>query len=348
MNKLKTIAFLALTTLTVSLTSAEPYNNLFRIIRPNGDVCVDTANKGVVRAQKNKAYPFGSKVATGADSSAVILFTETDAVRVMPASAVNIVLNNGQREVELLCGSVVTRISATATNDPFIVKTSLGTISSITGNCRISYKETAVEEGSDITKVLTATSEPSSKMKLVGAQYIIPILKNGNSAEISSKADDSYMVITDLLGDYDVYVNSGIEADPVVYEENPNLHIVSMSTKSLLKMWRKNALNSGRPIVSVFATNPTGKALESFAFAVGKSDVVTASNVVMEPVTNELDSAESQTSSYADTSVREEEDDASIEDLTAEVSGEDVVSEEESAPEAEAVTDDSGDFDFLF
>ena len=43
------------------------------------------------------------------------------------------------------------------------------------------------------------TAESSSKMKFIGRQFIIPSLKNGFGARISSNADDSYTVVKILF-----------------------------------------------------------------------------------------------------------------------------------------------------
>ena len=54
---------------------------------------------------------------------------------------------------------------------------------------------------------------------------------------------------------------------------------VAMSAQSMVKIWREKAPVGGRLIVSVLATGPDGKGRESYAFAVGRNNVVTRSNV---------------------------------------------------------------------
>ena len=71
---------------------------------------------------------------------------------------------------------------------------------------------------------------------------------------------------------------------PSESEEADVLLPVAMSAQSMVKIWREKAPVGGRLIVSVLATGPDGKGRESYAFAVGRNNVVTRSNVFDLPV----------------------------------------------------------------
>lgn len=293
----KTPAILIAAALTALSASAEPYTRLFRIINPQGDCTIRRPGATEFeKVQRDKAYPFGSEVSCGKESSSVLLFSDVDAVRLLADSSAEVNLSDGGKQsriVSLQHGTVLTRINATTTNDFVMIDTPAGRVRSIIGNCRISVSsEPPTKTDPEIINV-ELRAEPSSMMKFVGHQYIIPVLKNGFGARISSYRDDSYTYISDLLGDYSVFVNTGVDPDPPEpFEENGELNPVKLSTKAALRVWRERAPIGNTLVVAVLATTPSGKGRESFAFAVGKSEIAARSNVFLDTITNELAMAE--------------------------------------------------------
>lgn len=277
---------------------AEPYSRLFKVINPQG-VC-EIRRSGAEtfeKAQRDKAYPFGSTVRCGKDSSAVLMFSAADAVRIMADSRADVLLEEkGGKEtrvVSLLDGTALTRINATTTNDFVVVDTPVGRVSSIIGNCKIILACRPATKLEPAQFDVELRAEPSSRMKVTGDQFIIPVLKNGFGARIQSYLDNSYSFITDLLGDYVIYVNTGLDRNPPdPLEENSALSPIKVSAKSALRIWREKAPASDTLVVAVLATTPVGKGRESFAFAVGKSDIAARSNVFLDTITNELAMAE--------------------------------------------------------
>lgn len=297
-KKMKKTTLLAMAAMVAAVSLAEPYTRLFRVVNTQGDCRVRRPGAEAFEpVQRNKAYPFGSKVECGKDSSAVLLFSDTDAVRMLAETraAVTIESKEGKdtRVVTLVRGSLLTRIGAGTAEDFVVIDTPAGRVRAITGNCKISMERTGASRHTPATVDVEFRAEPAGKMKLVGRQFIIPILTNGFGARVSSYEDDSYTVITDLLGDYGVFVNTGLEADPPEpYEENQNLNRIKMSTKAALRLWRQKAEIGDTTVVAVLATNSAGKGRESFAFAVGKADIAARSNVFIETLTNDLAAAE--------------------------------------------------------
>lgn len=286
----------AIAALAAAISSAEPYTRLFKVANPSGECRIWKAGATAAEpAQRNKAYPFGSTVVCGKDGSATLLFSETDAVRLLENTAAKVTLADTPAEsriVNLERGTALTRIGVNTAEDFVIVDTPAGRIRAISGNCRISVAATPAAKSSPGSVDVELRAEPASKMKVVGGQFIIPVLKNGNGALIESRTDDSYTCVTDLLGDYIVYVNTGFEADPPEpYEENPALNRIKFSTKAGLRLWREKAAVGGATVVAVLATSPTGKGRESFAFAVGKSSIAARSDIPAD-TTNEVAKAD--------------------------------------------------------
>lgn len=287
----------AIVAMVAAVSFAEPYTRLFKVINSSGDCRIKRLGDAAFEAvQRNKAYPFGSRVVCGKDSSAVLLFSENDAVRLLENSAAEVSLGVAPAErriVNLKRGTALTRIGVNTAEDFVVIDTPIGLVRSISGNCRISVAEIPATKTEPASVDVELHTESASKMRVIGHQYIIPVLKNGYGARINSRIDGSYTYVADTLGDYFVYVNTGLEADPPEpYEENPALNRLKFSTKAGLRLWREKAAVGGTTVVAVLATTPAGKGRESFAFAVGKADIAARSNVFMDTVTNEMAKAE--------------------------------------------------------
>lgn len=287
----------AIAALAAAVSFAEPYTRLFKITSTSGDSRIKKPGAASFEpVQRNKAYPFGSSVVCGKDGSAVLLFSENDAVRLIENTAATILIGNAPEEsriVRLARGTALTRIGVNTANDFVMVDTPAGRIRAISGNCRIAVARIPATKAEPESVDVELRAEPASKMKVIGEQFIIPVLKNGYGARITSRTDGSYTCVSDVLGDYIVYVNTGFEADPPEpYEENPLLNRVKFSTKSALRLWREKAAVGGATVVAVLTTSPSGKGRESFAFAVGKSSIAARSDVFSDAVTNEIAKAE--------------------------------------------------------
>ena len=265
--------------LVAGTLSADNFNNLFRVMAPHGDCQIQRPGQEAFEpVLKGKAYPFGSLLRCGKDSDMVVTFSEQDAVRVMPNSVIAAELDreaDNRRVVSLKEGDILVRLDVLNTNRSVIVDTPVGRCVSMVGNAKLHLVTNQAGHSLEIR------AEASCQVKVVGPQYVIPDLVNGNAISVSMPADSSMTTIRDILGDYRIFVNKGLELNPDTSEaESSNVLLpVAMSSGSTVKIWRERAPIGGRLIVSVLATGPDGKRRESYAFAVGQNSVVTQSDV---------------------------------------------------------------------
>lgn len=294
MSKLGKIASIAIVVLVSTIALAEPYNRLFRINHPDGDCMVKRPGDAFFEpAIRGKAYPFGTQVKCGVNSSAVLLLTDMDAVRLLADSEVSVKLEGESRVIQLIKGLVVTRIGANTTNNAVIVDTPVGRCSSIVGDCKIALTTVPATKKSLAFNIVELRAQPVSQLKFVGSQYIVPMIKNGHGMTIKETPSRNYTEILDLLGDYPILINSGLDPDPAGdLNENTFIQPIAMNAKSMVKLWRKKAPEGGRIIASGLATAPSGKGTESFAFAVGKPNVANRTNLLLQDKLAEEDGEE--------------------------------------------------------
>lgn len=278
------IAFAVAIALAATSLRADTFNNLLRVIAPRGECQIRLpGSEEYAPVLKGRAYPFGSLVRTGKDSDIVIALSDRDAVRLSDNTVVAFDLDhkaNDCRVVGLRAGEILTRLDVVNTNEFVVIDTPAGRGVEMVGNARFKLTSTPLDD------TLEVRAEASSSIKIVGPQFAIPGLKSGNGVSITTMKDNSMTRISDLLGDYRVFVNKGNEFNPDTsdVDANESLLPVSMSSRSTVKIWREKAPVGGRLIVSVLATGPDGKGRESYAFAVGKDNVVTRSDVFNLPV----------------------------------------------------------------
>ena len=321
--------------------SADNFNNLFRVMSPRGDCQIRRLGQEAFEPViKGKAYPFGSLLRCGKESEMVISLSEKDAVAMTAESVVVAKLDRedgNRRIISLMQGEIKARLDVLNTNASVIIDSPVGRCVSMVGNAKIKVLSTPGED------TLEITAGASCQVRLVGPQFVIPELKVGQSIAISTLTDNSQTRIRDVAGDYRIFVNKGLELNPMPSEseEADVLLPVAMSAQSMVKIWREKAQIGGRLIVSVLATGPDGKGRESYAFAVGRNNVVTRSNVFDQPAVGE----------EASTAVTTDAADGAGADIFAEPADADGI-EEAKTPAAEeaaapAQQDNSLD-DFLF
>ena len=282
-NNLQTCLVLA-AAMVAGTVSADNFNNLFRVMSPRGDCQIRRLGQEAFEPViKGKAYQFGSFLRCGKNSEMVISLSEKDAVAMTADSVVTAKLdheNGNRRIVSLMQGEIKARLDVLNTNASVIIDSPVGRCVSMVGNAKIKLTSAPGED------TLEITAGASCQVRFVGPQFVIPELKVGQSIAISTLTDNSQTRIRDIAGDYRVFVNKGLEFDPMPSEseEADVLLPVAMSAQSTVKIWREKAPVGGRLIVSVLATGPDGKGRESYAFAVGRNNVVTRSNVFDQPV----------------------------------------------------------------
>ncbi len=265
-NGLKFSAWAGLVLVAGSLRAA-PFEPLFRVFNPAG-ICQVRKPGGEVfePALKGKAYPYGTAVQTGPASSATLLLSSRDAVKLGADTQVTMAVGGApeERVLHFARGQLIGSMDASNPERALTVETPVGSLSALSGNCKLTLTPTPKAFELDVL------AESGGQLKFAGPQFTLPVLKSGFSARVVTTRDQSMTRILNTLGDYTVQIENGSGA-PLPIETN---------TRSAIRIWRDHAPVGGRLIVSVLATGPDGKGKECFAFAVGQPNV--ASGTLLE------------------------------------------------------------------
>ncbi len=294
MHCTKWFAGLLLPLLLAGRLPAAPFEPLFRLMTPTGPCQVRLPGDSHFQpAQKGKAYPYETTVQTGPEGGLLIVLSQQDAIKVGANTTIAMAASpeDGQRKIaRLVAGRITTRLDANNAPYALTIETPIARCVALTGSGAFSLATT--ETGC----TLDVQAEAGGTAKVIGPQFIIPMLKSGFGARIATTRDNALTRIENLLGDYTVLINRGsVEDAPetVDGEINEDLLTVETSTRAAVKIWRTHAPVGGRLIVSVLATDSNGKGKETFAFAVGQPAIASRSIFEDTPAeTNMADTAE--------------------------------------------------------
>lgn len=235
---------------------------LVRVLNIRGFCEVNNPDVGAFKpAQENKAYPLGTLFRTGADSSALLVFSPQESVQLLAGTEVVAATpdkNPDGRVVRLVAGKIKTSLRENLPEGSFGVETPNASCQNVEGRGEYSL---AVEANMETFQVATITGAA----RIQGPQYHIPALRAANTVNIQTAADRSFSRLTSVSGDFAIILAKGDE-EPVNF---------GMSPKAVVKIWRENAPVGGRPVISMLVVSPTGIARHRFAYAEGRAGLAT-------------------------------------------------------------------------
>jgi len=253
------------------------FEPLVRIMNIQGTCEANNPDVGnFVPAQNNKAYPLGTAFRTGANSSAILVFSSQETVQLLAASEAIAAAPEKRPEgriVRLVSGKIKTSLRDNLPEGCFGIVTP-------NANCKnvVSRGDYTLTSDANTETFQAATITGSARIE--GPQYQIPALRAANTANIQTALDHSFTRLTSVSGDFAIILQKGAE-DPVNY---------TMSPKAVVKIWRENAPVGGRPVISVLVVSPTGMARHRFAYAEGRPNVATGE--LIESTEDEKDKTE--------------------------------------------------------
>lgn len=233
---------------------AGPFEPLFRLMKIEGECLVQRPTVALPEiAKEGKAYPYGSRVETPLNGTAVIMLAKRN-LGVMGAGTVVTVTEGegGIKRFELEHGELRVRADREAGGDLLRVVTGMATCDNLEGTVNFIYTTSLEEYRQTITCL-------SGETRVSGEQYRVPKLEKNHSLLIRTAIDRSLTHLLNEQGDYIVSLDSGAET-PVDVETRRN---------SLIKIWRKHAEVGGRLIVSILVTHTDGTMSENFAYREG-------------------------------------------------------------------------------
>jgi hypothetical protein len=206
------------------------------VVKPDGTSL--TAEEGV-------AYPYGSVLRTGADSSMNLMIASETFARLLPSSDLSLKgsMDSLIKALQLNSGSIEVTLGDGVGPGETLVTSTLPAVS-VTG-AKCTFRVAATQEGNMTVAVITAVN---GNMSVSGPQYDVTMLPKGAQLSIVTPPDMQFIRIKDLEGDYEVTVTDS-EGAP----KN-----IKMKEGTVLKIWREAIPDSDMIAVTVLVTDANG------------------------------------------------------------------------------------------
>jgi hypothetical protein len=245
------VASLALVCVWNASAAFEP---LFQTVEVQGKCTIQAPDeKGVLDAEENKAYPYGSQVRTGSDSAMTLLFDaanrcalgadaslymgedESDAARKL------IVLDAGKISLNMAAGFEEANSLAvqSACADIGVLQGGKGSVNAMT-------------EG-DLNLVVAMAE--NATFAVTGPEFVLAALNNA-AVSVACSLDQTFIRVKNVQGAFDVEVT----------DADGNPRVVSMEEGSAIKIWRKASEAADEMIVTLLITAPDGTLVEAINY----------------------------------------------------------------------------------
>jgi len=251
-----TVLMLGLTAFfCVSMTSAAPFEQAFKITKINGECVVMVPDaKSFVAAIEGQAYPYGSKIKTGRKSSVVVEFSSGNFCRVLASTilAVNeqakdkkaktIKLDDGQISVELE--------EKFHENNSMTVETAAAICGAI--GCKFNVKS-YIENDFKIMWIECI----EGKLRITGPDFEIPLLEKDDSVSIAKADEKSFLRIKNVKGTFNINLKNS-QGEPI----SPELKLGYS-----VKIYREVSPNGQNMLVYDLIINAEGKTEMTSAYS---------------------------------------------------------------------------------
>jgi hypothetical protein len=231
--------------LFAGITSATPFDPLFLVSRVSGDCMVAAPDSGeFVPVTEGKAYPYGTRVKTGNDSTAIIKLSEGNECHL----SANVSLSTGRDAknekhsiIKLEQGKVEVMLEqGFQDNNKFSVETASAVCEATA--CRFTV-EARRDNQLDLNIGLFTVSEDGTHVRIFGPNFEIPSLGRDGSVSVSGTSDRLFTRVKNLKATVNiVYKDSDGQDKTVELKQNStakisrkvsdgNLHVTTIITK---------------------------------------------------------------------------------------------------------------------
>jgi len=245
----------------IALTTATfaDFEPLFQVIDITGDCSLQRPTEDSFSpAEDLKAYPYGTKIITGEQSSLTISFSQGNLCRILADANVNIDedkkdsklkiirLNSGEVEIEL-------KEDFHKNGYGLNVETATATCSAIGCKFRVASK---AEE--DLQVIIIRVIE--GMIRVFGENFDAATLDENDWISLLSPSDRSFLRLKTMKGEFDVTIKAEDMQDKAIPTEEG----------TVLKIWQRFVPETGQRVVTVVLTAPDGTLIETFTVTYGE------------------------------------------------------------------------------
>jgi len=237
----------------VTSSAFAAFEPLFQVVEITGDCSLQRPSEDSLSpAEQAKAYPYGTKIKTGSNSSLVISFSKGNTCRVLAngnltvdESAINkklkiIRLNDGEVEVELT-------EDFDKGGNGLDVQTATAVCSAIGCKFRVASKS---EE--DLRVIIIRVID--GLIRVHGDNFAAQELNKDDWLSLLSPSDRSFLRLKTLKGEFDVTIKDQDLQDKVIPTKEG----------TVLKIWQRPVPGTEKHVVTIVHTAPDGQLIQTY------------------------------------------------------------------------------------
>lgn len=227
---------------------AVPFDPLFRVVQIEGTCSIQQPGAAeLAAAVEGKAYPYGSRLRTGRNSSAIIRFSQGNDCRVLARADLQITKDTSDPKLKIIkldTGKIEITLDDDfeQSGDGLNVETASAICGAI--GCEFSVDARTVHD----LKVVVVLIKDGT-IRVFGPHFKIPIIGKDQGVTVSSPRDMSFTRIKNVKGTYDIEI-IGSDGEPKTVETQAG---------TVIKIWRRKSDDGKLLIVSILIAGRGGE-----------------------------------------------------------------------------------------
>ena len=252
---------------------AAPFEELFQIKNISGKCYVKIAgNAKFVKAELNKAYPYGTSVKTDKKGSATIVFSK-DNTCILKANTSVIISEEEDKKNKII---KIDEGNIDVDLDKEFHKSNGLKVVTATGTCKAIGCIFNVGESSTKDKTATTFGCEEGKVGVTGDDYEFPELTDDNVIAVTTSKDNGETRIEIVKGNIDIIIKNA-QGQPETKK---------LKEGSVVKIWRRASESGTEKIVTILITDPAGALIEAITYTapMPKAEILPKAASVAVPV----------------------------------------------------------------
>ena len=234
------------------------FDPLFRVVGIRGECTVKPPGSDeFVPATENKAYQYGTEVRTGAESAAIVRFSNGNDCRLEQNTCITVLQDERDEKLKIVKlheGKIMMELDpgfSKRKTDALNIDMTMGIVEAMGGKFNVA-KTTDKRKGLSMTAI--ACTEGT--ISVFGPGFEVPVVKKREALLVSGSPSGNYACVRSVRGEHDVDLAAADGARKTVL----------MKKGFAVKFWRTKSKAEGLQVTAVSVVTERGAILDAYAY----------------------------------------------------------------------------------
>jgi hypothetical protein len=249
------LVILSLLVATIGTNAFAGFEPLFRVLKITGECSLKRPKElNFAPAEESKAYPYGTKLRTGMQSSLVVVFSEGNICRVLANADLTISEGPSNKKLKIIRlneGEVEVELKETFHSDGNALNVETATAICGAIGCKFRVQSTTEDA---LRIILVRCIE--GMIRIHGDNFSAAELDEGDWLSLLSPPDLSFLRLKTERGEFEITIK----------DEDGEDNNVPTEAGTVLKIWQREVPGTRQLVVVAELTGPDGKLISTFTF----------------------------------------------------------------------------------